>query len=485
MPHVDTPQSRCLFGIARCDVTPPVGIYHRMWGAATHDRSTGIHRPLTATAVVFRPAGGDSSGGSEQIVIAVDHCLLFAREMEQMLVSVCAGSGAARESLLFAFSHTHAAGLMDLERRQLPGGELIEPYLTKMAEKIVGAVCEARSSMQPATIVYGQGRCDLAAQRDFADEASGQWVCGFNPGESADETLLLARVTSDNATTLATFVNYACHPTTLSFENTLISPDFPGAMREVVENATGAPCVFLQGASGDLGPREGYVGGVTLADRNGRQLGHSALAILEALPPGGTTFEYAGPVVSGATLGIWKHVPVDAAQRSRHEFWRFKRWTVPLEYRPRLQSPEALRAERSQRFAEKAVADKAGDTAASRDLHALIERVDRQLLRLSCLPAGDEFPFPVTLWQMGDALWLAVEAEHYQYFQRTLRERFPKVPLYVITLANGSRPSYLPTADVYDTGIYQETIALLARGSLERLVEAISEQIADWVGGVK
>ena len=40
-----------------------------------------------------------------------------------------------------------------------------------------------------------------------------------------------------------------------------------------------------------------------------------------------------------------------------------------------------------------------------------------------------------------------------------------------MTLANGSRPSYLPTAEVYDTGVYPETIAVLARGSLERLIE--------------
>ena len=34
-----------------------------------------------------------------------------------------------------------------------------------------------------------------------------------------------------------------------------------------------------------------------------------------------------------------------------------------------------------------------------------------------------------------------------------------------MTLANGSRAAYLPTADAYGKGIYQETIAVLAAGS--------------------
>jgi hypothetical protein len=57
MTHVDSPQSHVRFAAARADITPPLGIYWRMWGAATHDHATGVHRPLTATAAVFEPLG--------------------------------------------------------------------------------------------------------------------------------------------------------------------------------------------------------------------------------------------------------------------------------------------------------------------------------------------------------------------------------------------------------------------------------------------
>src|SRR5437899_821363 len=97
MAHVLTPQSTCLFGMARCDVTPPVGIYHRMWGAATHERATGVHRPLTATALVFQAAEGPITTDTEQVVVAVDLCLLWTTEMENLLRAVSKGTGLKRE----------------------------------------------------------------------------------------------------------------------------------------------------------------------------------------------------------------------------------------------------------------------------------------------------------------------------------------------------------------------------------------------------
>jgi hypothetical protein len=480
MPHLDTPHSLCRFGLARCDVTPPVGIYHRMWGAATHDRATGVHRPLTATALAFQAADGPPSLETEQVLVAVDHCLLWARELDALRRTVCTRTGLAAEQLLVVFSHTHSAGLMGLERVDLPGGELIPPYLEALAGRIAGVVGEARRSVQPVTVRYGTGRCSLAAHRDFWDEASRQFVCGFNPAGPADDTVLVASITDGGGRPLASLVNYACHPTTLAWENTRISPDYPGAMRELVEQATGAPCVFLQGASGDLGPREGYVGDPAVADRNGRQLGYAVLAALEALPPAGTRYSYTGPVVSGATLGAWRHEPLGPDRLRQKSRWRCRRWTVALPYRPGLRTPDEVRAERVRWQEEEETARRAGDPARARDCHALVERMTRWLTRIAGLPTGPDFPLPVTLWRMGDAFWLAVEAEHYQLLQQSLRRCCPDVPLVVMTLANGSRPSYLPTHDAYGRGIYQESVAVLAPGCLERLIDVLAQELHAW-----
>gem|GEM_PF-3876083 len=55
---VVTPTPRLSFGHARGDITPPVGVYHGMWGAARHDRATGVHRPLVGDVMAFGPIDG-------------------------------------------------------------------------------------------------------------------------------------------------------------------------------------------------------------------------------------------------------------------------------------------------------------------------------------------------------------------------------------------------------------------------------------------
>src|SRR5512134_158465 len=105
MNAVNTPQTRCRAAIARCDITPPVGIYHRMWGAATHDRATGVHRPLTATALWLEPLTGGRGQG--QLVVALDHCVLVKSEIERMQQAIGKSAGIAPQQVHISLSHTH------------------------------------------------------------------------------------------------------------------------------------------------------------------------------------------------------------------------------------------------------------------------------------------------------------------------------------------------------------------------------------------
>ena len=54
----------------------------------------------------------------------------------------------------------------------------------------------------------------------------------------------------------AVVVNYACHPVVLGPRNRKISADYPGVMREIVEERCGDACLclFIQGAGGDINP---------------------------------------------------------------------------------------------------------------------------------------------------------------------------------------------------------------------------------------
>ena len=475
MNRVETPQSRCMAGAARCDVTPVVGTFHRMWGAATHNRSTGVHRPLTATVLYLQSLTDDDQ--PPRVLIALDHCLLWPKEMNQLLDSISAATKLDRNSLIVFFSHTHAAGLMGLERKDLPGGDLIEPYLNDLATKISELIRESKGCCVPASIVYGQGKCSLAQNRDYFDAERGRYVCGYNPNGATDDTVMVGRVTADTGSLIATFVNYACHPTTLAWENTLISPDYPGAMREVVEGATHAPCLFIQGASGDIGPKHGFVGDVNVADRNGRQLGYAALGALESLSAPGEEYDYVGPVISGATLGIWKYLPEPVERATQHSRWIDRRDLVPLKYRSVLPSRADLEQEELQHRAEEQEAIAKGDAEAIRNAHAMVERTTRRLIRFAPLPPGESYPYPLIAWRIGDAVWLALDGEHYNILQRTLRARFPHIPLIIGTIANGSTVWYLPEATSYGLGLYEEEVSVLAQGCLEAVIEAATNAI--------
>ena len=447
--------THCRFGVARRDVTPPVGIYSRSWGAATHDVAEGVHRPLTATAAVFAPL---EEHGPTLALVALDiGWFPYAPDELTLRTAIMERTGLGEAEVLVQLSHTHAGANTNSRLEGQPGTELIAPYLAHLTAQVCEAVVEARSTATEAFLTYGQGRSGLAANRDFWDEEAGRFACGYNPDGAADDTLMVARASDADRRTLATLFNYACHPTTLAWENRLLSPDFIGAGREVLERAFDAPALFLQGASGELAPRDDYVGDPAVADRNGRQLGHAAAAAIEALPPPGTRFVYTGIVASGANLGTWEYRPCAPEQLAAAGRLDAVFTGVDLARKDDIGVVESL-------------SNTTPDSPQERE-----KAMRRELLRLA-LGDGPVHRMPIWAWRLGEALLLAVPNEPYSVFQVELRRRFAGTPLLVLMTTNGG-VGYLPPRETYGSGRYQEQQSPYAPGCLEQSIEAAADAL--------
>lgn len=444
-----------LVGLARADITPPVGIFCRNWGAARHDTAQGIHRPLFLTALAVRAAGG----GEPLLLLDADlgwwSSILHERAFRGRLL---AALGLPEERLLFCLSHTHAAPPLAPPEPHWPGGDLLAAYLTRLEEQSIETARRAVAACEPATVEWHQGRASLAANRDLPDPAAPagpRLVCGFNPANLADDTLLVARITAASGRTLATIANYACHPTTLAWDNELVSPDYVGELRSTIERGGAGLGLFLQGASGELAPRYQYVGDPAVADSHGRELGHAVLAAVQAMEPPGQRLVYDRVVESGAPLAVWRREPRPATPLMRGVAARRRPVDLPLKAWPSA-------AELAARFA--ACTDR-----------AIAERIRRKLRIREALGDGPTLPLEIWGWRIGEALVLGTLAEAYSSIQLNVRRAFPDRAVAWLNLVNGSL-GYLPPEPLYDVTIYQAWQTPFDRGSLE-LVEAAAIEL--------
>lgn len=437
-------------GLARADITPPAGIYARNWGAAAHDVADSIHLPLTVSVLSLDSPEGDGP------LVLIDADLgwwrpmsVFQRFQQRLLAEVSLES----RQVIFALGHTHAAApLMDPDP-SLEGCELLEHWLSRVYETVFDCVREAMNSTFTGTLEWNTGSCHLASVRDLPDPKGDRYLCGYNPEKNADTTLVVGRVSDDAGKLRALLVNYACHPTTLAWENSAISPDYPGAMRQTIEATGDVVAFFLLGACGELAPKHQYVGDTRVADQHGRQLAYSALATLYDMNPPGTALNFEGAVESGAPLAVWRPHPHSCPTELK---------SLELAVEMELKDWPSAEELEQQRLAC--------------DDRALAERLRRKRDIRKILGDGDSFMLTINAWKIGDALLAGSCCEAYSLLQRELRSCFPDRTIICMNLINGTI-GYLPPADMYDFDVYPAWQTPFARGSLERIIDGMIDAL--------
>lgn len=446
--HQRFPSCRARVGVSRWDITPDLDVCAKNWGAAKHWFAEGVHRRLVGTAMAI-----GSISGSEPPLLLISLELGWwrsRRDGDALRSAVINALALPDANIIVHLTHTHAGPILDSDAPAEANPETARAYLAKLAALCVQGAREAVAAMQPATMLFRSGRCALATERDFVDPANAaRYLTGFHPDAAADDTLLVARVFDEAGKTMATMVNYACHPTTLAWDNKLISPDYPGAMRALVEDETNhAPCLFLLGACGEYAPAEQYSGDASLADQHGRELGHAVLATLEPLGAGHSHLRYDGPVESGAPLAMWS-----SCDQPANETLRAVVRSLELNLKPDLPTLAEIDA---------ALAKKPEGFEYERLLR-------KRRVRMS-FTEGTVSTEKIWLWQLGDAILVGVPFEGYSALQTELRAAFPEKTIIVMNIANGIL-GYLPPAPLYDHNIYTVWQTPFDRGGLERVIE--------------
>lgn len=442
-------------GIAREDITPPTGIYNRNWGAAKRSVATGVHKPLQLNCLTLQKTL------SEPLFVMITMDLGWwkgAADEKELRQAIINEFRLAESNLLICLSHTHAGPVIFSEDADKEGGEFIVPYLAVIKEKAIKSIQCALASRAVCTLSWQYGRCDLAANRDLPDPEGEGYLVGYHPGQSADDILLIGRVTDASKNIVGTIVNYACHPTTLAWENQLLSPDYIGAMREVIGSRTNnAPCLFLQGASGELAPKIQYTGDCEIADRHGRQLGYAVLSALESMPTPNMKPAYQHKLQSGAPLAIWKeerYEPSTILQSSM--VW------VDLPLKPLA-----------------ALSDIEQQITACKD-PVLKERLWRSRGIRITVGEGETFTTPIWIWRIGEVILAAQPNETYSDFQTIIREHFSNRKVAVLNMVNGYT-GYLPPAEMYSRNQYAVWQTPFGSGSLEILTETTLRGISSLV----
>ena len=288
-------------GIARTAITPPVGIAHAGWGAQTHQRAEGVDLDLYATVLVL------ADGAVRAAIVDVEFCTVGRDLAMAIRTAVAELTGIPVPQVRLSYSHTHSGPMLG-PSWMTEGEELVPAYVASLPGRIAGAAWEAQRRLAPARVAAGAGASDIGVNRRFQLE-SGRVVVGRNWPGFADREVLVVRIDDQEERPIAAIVHFGCHPTIMGPPNRVVTPDYPGVVRQVVGDALGAPCLFLQGATGNVHARVDFVGEPAVYRRFGAMLGHEAAKVALGLQTRPTRERLVRVVESGAPLAIYADEP--------------------------------------------------------------------------------------------------------------------------------------------------------------------------------
>lgn len=410
-------------GVARREITPPLGIFLMGYGGRIQG-NLGAHDVLYVTTLVIH------DGERHAALLTVDHTFINARIVDQLKAHIQESTSIAPQAVFVCCSHTHAGPIGYADEHSRPADQA---YIALLLDRLLESVVEANDKVQPVTLRAGVDAAHININR--RQQTPDGIIIGQNPDGPVDHSVQVVQVLDAGGQSLATLVNYACHPVVMGPLNRYASADWVGAMRQTVEAQLPGYCLFFQGATADVNPRKmrWTADNWDEVEEQGQAVG---AAVLRAV-------EKSAPLASG---------PLQARQATQ--------W---LQLRPASGYNAQLRA-----FLPNAQTDEEIKAAIHDEFpwHTTIEQ--RGTEQYAAMNAG--------MLRMGEWALATLETEPFTETGYALKAASPARMTFVVGYTNGCN-SYLPIHSTYESGGYEVETAALFYGLPAGFVQGSAEQV--------
>ena len=276
-------------GYAKVDITPTESVPLRGYGDAMERFSTGTLQPIYATCVAFADTDG-------QVLLLVSHDLgnSFTDMFDDLRTRAAEATGLPKSNIMFTASHSHSSP--DVARTNV---EAIVRYIEWTKEQCIQGIKDAIADLAPATMETGFNRVDRVATTRHYLLSDGTYQ-GDDHGSvkskmvghatKADNLLQVVKFTREGEKAPVVLVNWLGHPKKIGgSEYTLVSPNYPGVLRDALAEKYGYLVSFVLSGSGNVNNSSYIEGEVAHSDYRelGNRLTDEVSTILETkLTPG-------------------------------------------------------------------------------------------------------------------------------------------------------------------------------------------------------
>ena len=240
-------------------ISPEIGAY--LAGYSLNDKSVAKRDDLYMTGLCA------DDGERKVLIISFDLLGLdewYTRRIREKCAEIL---GISAEAVMFSCTHTHTGPECRLIKSKPE--QLHTEYLENLKKWIIEEVTNL-SNYRECSVYFYSSKCDENRNRRYVTACN---QATFTPhrrevvpiaAEYADKELgELCFIDTETRLPIYLIGNYAAHPLAghaPGLGGITISADFPGVFRNYVTAETGAECMFISGAAGDLVPKEDEIG---------------------------------------------------------------------------------------------------------------------------------------------------------------------------------------------------------------------------------